>query len=74
MSLGDGGHDIGRAAAGRNQANRGFLGRTRVAKRHIARAAFVLRIDEAHVRPFRYRIADRERRVSKHAENILDAS
>ena len=74
MSLGDGSDDIGRAAAGGNQANCRFLGCARVAERHIARAAFVLRIDEAHVRPFRYGIADRERRVSEHAENILDAS
>jgi hypothetical protein len=57
-----------------DQANCRFLGCTRVAKRHIARAAFVLRINEAHVRPFRYRVADREGSMSEHAENILDAS
>jgi len=60
VSLRDGSDDIGRAAAGGNQTNRGLLRRASMAERHIPRAALVLRVDKAHVRPLGDGIADRK--------------
>ncbi|MNC90538.1 hypothetical protein D3C83_66460 [compost metagenome] len=74
MRLRDGCDDIGRAAAGGNQTDRRLFGCARISERHVAGAAFVLRVNETHVRPLGDGIADGERRVSEHAENILHAS
>ena len=74
VRLRDGGDDIGRAAAGGDQANRRLFGRARVAERHVAGAAFMLRVDEVHMRAFGDGVADRKRSMGEHAENMAHAS
>ena len=51
-----------------------FFRHARIAERHVAGAAFMLRIDEFHMRPFGDGIADRKRSVRQDAEDILHAS
>ena len=66
----DCGDDIGRAAARRHQADRRFLRRSGVAKGHVAGAAFMLGVDEAHVRPLGDGVTNGKRGVREHAEDM----
>ena len=74
MRLGDCGDDVGRAATGRNQTYPRFFRHARIAERHVAGAAFMLRVDEFHMRPFGDGVADRKRSVRQDAKDVLHAS
>src|SRR5262249_59842012 len=72
VGLSDSRHDVGRAAARGNQADRRLLSSTRIAESHVSRAPFMLRVYEPEVRTLRYGIAQRKRGVSQDAEDMPD--